>query len=192
VTAALLALLLSQALDPDEVSAGLSRAKSVEACAALYAPARKSFPTAIIRGVSTDAAACTRRVMNAELDGVLLPLKKRDEPKFRLGMDAQRAFNEGVKRYCGRWEKYYADCCATCGYTEHPECEMDFHAARLTVLKTVPEVEAAKGERLVKEFGAFAAAWCQFLGDGSAACPKRVLGALEAKQRDDGKELKCR
>ncbi|MFT3710065.1 MAG: hypothetical protein QM817_20725 [Archangium sp.] len=188
-------LVVAQAdLDPDEVSAGLAKAKTVEKCVAIYRPAKKQFPTAYIRGTSTEAADCTRRVMNAELDKVLVPLKKSDATRFKLGMDAQRFFNEGVKRYCGRWEKYYADCCATCSYTEEPECEMDFHAARLLLVSSVPTdgIESAKRERVPKEFTEFAKAWCQFVGDASDTCPSRVLGVLESKQRDDGKELTCR
>jgi hypothetical protein len=185
-------LVLAQAPDPDEVSAGLAKAKSVEKCAAIYAPAKRSFPTAYIRGTSTEAADCTRRVMNAELDRVLVPLKKADAVRFKLGMEAQKFFNEAVKRYCGRWEKYYGECCATCSYTEEPECEMDFHAARLQVVNAVPaDAAAGKRERVVKEFGEFAKAWCQFVGDSAESCPARILGVLEAKQRDDGRELRC-
>ncbi|MBL8913260.1 MAG: hypothetical protein JNM17_21365 [Archangium sp.] len=186
---ALVAVLLSQ--DPDAVSGGLARAKTVEKCVSIYTPAKKTFPTAYIRGVSVEAADCTRRVMNAELDTVLVPLKKSDAPRFKLGMQAQASFNTAVKKYCGRWERWYADCCSTCSFTEQPECEMDFHAARLTLLKAVGDEGAAKRERTTKDFSEFATQWCQFLGDTSDTCASRVLGVLEHGQRDDGRELKC-
>jgi hypothetical protein len=160
-------------------------------CAEVYLPAKKEMPTAYLRGFSVDYAACTRRVMNAELDTVLLPLKTTDPAKFKLGMDSQRRFNEAVKRYCGRWSAWYADCCSTCSYTEAPECEADFHAARVR-LQALPLGDgAAKRSRVPAEFGEFAKQWCQFSG-GDDACAGRVLATLEANQRDDGRALSCK
>lgn len=186
----LVAVLLSQ--DPDVVSARLAKADTIAKCVSAYTPAKKTFPTAYIRGVSVEAADCTRRVMNAELDLVLVPLKKSDAARFKLGMQAQASFNTGVKKYCGRWERWYGECCSTCSFTEQPECEMDFHAARLTLVKAVgDEGVAPKRERITKEFSEFARQWCQFLGDASETCPTRALGVLEHGQRDDGRELKC-
>ncbi len=194
-------LLLALAQDPDEVGEQLARAKKIDACWAAYLPARKVFPTAYLRGTSTDAATCTRRVMNREIDALLLPLKKSGPALFKRGMDAQREFNDAVKRYCGRWSAWYGQCCATCSYTEEPECEMDFHGARVkqvqaAIAKSAPAEVSAPTRPRTSEFTAYATEWCAFLGEHGVAvdaqCGARVLGALEQGQRDKGAELSCK
>lgn len=166
-------------------------AKTLAQCAEVYLPGKQQMPAAYVRSFSLDYAACTWRVMNVELDKVLVPLKKSDAAKFKLGMDTQRLFNEAVKRYCGRWNAWYAECCSTCSYTEEPECEADFHAARVWLQARPLSEGAAKRPRTSAEFGEFAKSWCQFTG-GDAACAGRVLATLESKQRDDGRELSCK
>ncbi|MFO0600908.1 MAG: hypothetical protein U0228_36700 [Myxococcaceae bacterium] len=171
-------------------------AKTIEQCVKLYRSEKKQAPTAVVRGLSTEAADCTRRVMNARLDVLLVPWKKSDATKFKQGMEAQKLFNQAVKGYCSRWERWYADCCSTCSYTEEPECEMDFHAARFAqvdaVLSKKPLADAPAPTRArTQDFAAFAKAWCALLAEGEG-CEARVLGGLEAGQRDDGRELSCR
>jgi hypothetical protein len=187
---------IAHAQDPDELSEALKKAKTHAACAAPWRQAKKTFPTAYVRGASIEAADCTRRVMNAALDKVLVPLKKTEPERFKRGMELQRHFNEAVKAYCGRWDAWYERCCATCSYTEAPECEMDFHAARLAQiaehLEGKPPADAAPPSRArTQDFAGFAAEWCSFT-TSVEGCVARVLGGIEAKQRDDGAALSCR
>lgn len=204
--AAFLVVLLSgsawaeEAPDPDEVSAKLSRGKTIDSCLKAYGPARRTFPAAYLRGINMEAETCTKRVMNVTVDQVLVPLKKTDTVRFKLGMDAQRSFNEAVKRYCGRWEPYYERCCSTCSFTESSECAMDFHSVRTkqvedALAKKVPPESPAAARVRTNEFESYAITWCAFLTETGFAvdgtCVSRVLGALEAGQRDDGAEKKC-
>lgn len=194
----LIALVVAQP-DPDEVSASLKRARTIEACRLAYGPAKDTYPTSYIRGVSAEAEQCTRRVMNAKVDELLLPLKKSNAEAFKQGMEVQRLFNVAIESYCGRWSKYYEACCVTCSYTEQPECGMAFHEVRVKQVseflskKLVSPAPMAK-RKTTAVFQPFAAAWCAMLaGQGvlSLSCEADVLGGLEAGQSDDGAALSC-
>jgi hypothetical protein len=189
------------AQDPDEVIDALSLAKTIDACFAKYAPAKKTFPTALIRGTSMGAESCTRRVMNVEVDKILVPLKQAQPALFKRGMEAQKRFNEAVKAYCGRWEPYYEKCCSTCSFTEQPECGMAFHAARVlqvheAIAGTAPAEVKAPSRPRTSLFETYATEWCSFLSEKGvavdASCSARILNALAARQSDDGAELRCR
>lgn len=193
-----IALVVAQP-DPDEVSASLKRARTIEACRLAYGPAKDTYPTAFIRGVSAEAEQCTRRVMNAKVDELLLPLKSSSPEAFKQGMEVQRLFNVAVASYCGRWAKYYEACCVTCSFTEQPECGMAFHEVRV---KQVSEFLSKKlvspapppQRKPTAAFQPFAAAWCSMLaGQGvlSLSCEADVLGGIEAGQSDDGAALSC-
>ena len=193
-----IALVVAQP-DPDEVSTSLKRARTIEACRLAYGPAKDTYPTSSIRGVSAEAEQCTKRVMNAKVDELLLPLKSSNAEAFKQGMEVQRLFNVAVASYCGRWAKYYEACCVTCSFTEQPECGMAFHEVRVKQVseflskKLVAPALPAK-RKTTAVFQPFAAAWCAMLaGQGvlSLSCEADVLGGLEAGQSDDGAALSC-
>lgn len=176
------------AQDDEDPFAG---ARTIDACRKIYATEGKGLPAAGMRYVSSQFAVCTKRVMNVEVDRVLLPLKKRDAEKFKGGMSTQKSFNEAVQRYCGRWSKYYEQCCSTCSFNEQPECEADFHSARVKMSKeTLPEAGKVS-EPVTRDFTEFATAFCTFT-ERKDDCPARVLTLITATQRDDGKALTCR
>lgn len=163
-------------------------AKSIASCRKVYAAEREGLPSAGLRWLSTQFARCTRRVMNGELDRGLLPLKKSDAARFKAGMATQKAFNEAVQRYCGRWSTYYAQCCSTCSFNEQPECEADFHAARLGLLKDLSTLpQGTPRDAITREFTAFARLLCT-----QDDCVPKVLAALTTAQPDDGRALTCR
>lgn len=188
--------------DDDELMAPFKRARTVGACVAQWKRLEAmGLPTAYVRGASGEAAQCTRRVMNAEVDRLIVPLKKSQPALFRRGMDVQRLFNEAVKTYCGRWDAWYEKCCVTCSYTEQPACEEAFHGTRVkqaqaALARTGPVEQKAATRAKTADFEAYAREWCGFLGDAHVAvddaCVGRVLGQLEAEQPDDGRALSCR
>ncbi|MGV3621513.1 MAG: hypothetical protein ACO1OB_11885 [Archangium sp.] len=167
------------------------KAKTLDACRKIYATEGAGLPAAGMRWMSSQFAACTKRVMNVEVDRVLVPLKKTNTTKFKDGMAMQKLFNEAVQRYCGRWSPYYEKCCSTCSYNEQPECEADFHTARVKMSKeTLPEAGKV-AEPIGKEFTEFANAFCAFT-ERKDDCATRVLTLITVTQKDDGKALGCR
>lgn len=192
------ALLLASTVSAqvDDPDAEFAKANSIGACRKVYAAASKSMPTAAIRGISSSFSKCTKRVMNGEVDKVLRPLQKASIAKFKAGMTMQKSFNDAVQKYCGRWSKYYEKCCSTCSFNEQPECEADFHTARVALVKaelanaSLP-ANAKTNENVSREFAAFATAWCAFT-DMKLECNERVLSFISSSQRDDGNALSCR
>ncbi len=167
-------------------------ARTIDACRKVYAASSKNMPTAAMRGIGADYGRCTKRAMNAEVDRMLVPLKRSDAARFKAGMALQKTFNQAVQRYCGRWEPYYERCCSTCSFNEQPECEADFHAARVALARNEMKTNDGTVSEPVKTgFSAFAAAWCTFTA-GNDDCSTRVLALITATQRDDGRQLTCR
>lgn len=194
VTSLLIAsTVFAQVDDPD---AEFAKATTIGACRKVYAAASKGMPTAAIRGISASFGKCTKRVMNGEVDRVLRPLQKPNIARFKSGMTMQKAFNDGVQKYCGRWSPYYEKCCSTCSFNEQPECEADFHTARVALVKAelanaaLPPASKTN-ENVNREFASFATAWCTFTG-GKDECSARVLSFISSSQRDDGRTLSCR
>ena len=81
----------------------------------------KSPPTPVFRGIHHEAKDCTQKVMNKELDKILLPLKKNNPAKFKTAMAEQAKFNTFAREVEASWNKYYEKCCSTCGLEESSE-----------------------------------------------------------------------
>lgn len=188
---ALIVTLFAFSAFAEEEEDPFAKARTTDACRKIYAVEGKGLGAAGMRYVSSQFSSCTKRVMNVEVDRVLLPLKKTAVEKFKDGMAMQKLFNEAVQRYCGRWSKYYENCCSTCSFNEQPECEADFHSARVKMSKeTLPEA-GKTSEPVTKEFTEFANAFCAFT-ERKDDCVARVLTLISVTQKDSGKALGCR
>ena len=64
----------------------------------LAAYAEKACPH---RAEPQERARCLERAMNAEVDHILLPLKRKKSPDFRTWMDLQAELNRWAKDLCG-------------------------------------------------------------------------------------------
>ena len=96
--AALVPLIAFAALAQDEEDP-FAKARSIEACRKIYAAEGQGLGAAGMRFVSAQFSECTKRVMNVEVDRVLVPLKKSNAEKFKSGMAMQKSFNEAEQHF---------------------------------------------------------------------------------------------
>lgn len=161
-------------------------------CARWFREAQRVLGAAHVKGLGAPYRDCAQRAMTAELDEAL---EGADAARRAKAAKAQALFTTAVTRYCGRWVDYLP-CCADCTSLEQAECEADFAFGRAALVRfeagaVMPE-ESARNPLLITAFSDFANEWCQCRGDGSRHCLMMGLAVLEARQHDEGKELRCR